>query len=170
MENSLILTVLLDKSSQERFDFLRDLHFPKKINYLKAHLTLFHKLPADVMIYNEIELIATQQLSFKMGVIGLVSIGNGVAFKIESPLLQHLHAGLLKTFEPLLIPQDKQKLWPHITVQNKVPAATANALKEELEENFEPYSIQVEGLVLWEYCNGPWKLHRIYNFTNQGAI
>jgi hypothetical protein len=41
----LILTLKMDERSQERFDRLRERHFPPERNYLNAHLTLFHKLP-----------------------------------------------------------------------------------------------------------------------------
>jgi hypothetical protein len=43
----LILTLQMDERSQERFDRLRELHFPPERNYLSAHLTLFHKLPGE---------------------------------------------------------------------------------------------------------------------------
>jgi 2'-5' RNA ligase len=144
---------------------LRNLHFPKEINHLKAHLTLFHKLPPIPLINNALEEISAQQNAFKMHVAGVSSIGNGVAFKIESPDLKHIYTGLQIAFEALLIPQDKQKFWPHITVQNKVPAAQAKALKEELEIDFEPFQITAEGLVLWEYCNGPWQFYKAFNFS-----
>ncbi|WP_204248378.1 hypothetical protein [Hymenobacter sp. PAMC 26628] len=41
----LILTLALDTDSQAYFDELRRQHFPAKINYLAAHVTLFHHLP-----------------------------------------------------------------------------------------------------------------------------
>ncbi|WP_460504174.1 2'-5' RNA ligase family protein, partial [Hymenobacter agri] len=41
----LILTLALDAASQAYFNDLRTQHFPPKINYLAAHLTLFHHLP-----------------------------------------------------------------------------------------------------------------------------
>jgi len=41
----LILTLTLDEASQAFFDEQRRQYFPPKINYLSAHLTLFHALP-----------------------------------------------------------------------------------------------------------------------------
>jgi len=164
MEKTLILTVLLEENSQKHFDVLRARHFPKEINYLKAHLTLFHKLPASDLTYDRINALVSNQKSFSMHVNAVVSIGNGVAFKIESPELQHIHAELQSAFAAVLTAQDKQKLWPHITVQNKVTAIEAKALKEELEKSFNPQAIEAKGLVLSEYLNGPWQLHRLYPF------
>lgn len=43
----LILTLAMDERSQERFDRLRETHFPPERNHLSAHLTLFHRLPGE---------------------------------------------------------------------------------------------------------------------------
>ena len=43
----LVLTLAMDDISQERFDRLREAHFPPERNYLREHLTLFHRLPAE---------------------------------------------------------------------------------------------------------------------------
>lgn len=166
MENPLILTVLLNESAQHKFDILRDLHFPAEINYLKAHLTLFHQLKASDSLNQDLENLCLTHKSFKMDVTAVVSIGNGVAYKIESPELSQLHLQLQKVYHKTLIAQDKQKLWPHITVQNKVGAVKAKALKEVLEKEFEPYTIQAEGVILWEYCNGPWKHIKTFYFSS----
>ncbi|MEO8768767.1 MAG: hypothetical protein ABI402_01725 [Ferruginibacter sp.] len=47
MDAPLIVTLKLDDETQLFFDRLRKEHFPKHINYLDAHCTLFHKLPAS---------------------------------------------------------------------------------------------------------------------------
>ena len=41
----LIVTLKLDDAAQTYFNALRRQHFPPAINYLGAHLTLFHHLP-----------------------------------------------------------------------------------------------------------------------------
>lgn len=45
-----------------------------------------------------------------MDVAEVRSIGNGVAFKIQSDTLMQLHADLQAKFKPFLIPQDQQRL------------------------------------------------------------
>ena len=42
-----ILTLQLDAESFARFNALRQQYFPPSRNYLEAHLTLFHALPAQ---------------------------------------------------------------------------------------------------------------------------
>lgn len=164
MKNTLILTLVINSDAQEYFTSLRTLHFPAKINYLEAHLTLFHNLPQEQSVYDTLESLSAEQLSFEMEVSSLRSIGNGVAFKIESPDLQKIHASLQNSFKAHLIPQDKQKLWPHITIQNKVPPEQAMELASRLNQTFEPTTILAEGFALWEYLNGPWKLYKTYYF------
>jgi 2'-5' RNA ligase len=165
MANTLILIVLIDEKSQSYFDNLREKHFPTEINYLKAHLTLFHNLPQEHLIYKTLEEMCKGHAQFDLQVTGIVSIGNGVAFKIESQELQKIHATLQKDFDSCTIPQDRQKLWPHITVQNKVSVEQVKVLKALLEQDFKPMTIQAKGFVLWEYLHGPWTLHKILPFN-----
>lgn len=156
---------MLDDESQQYFNILRRKHFPPERNYLDAHLTLFHHLPAnEVQLINDVELVAAKQSLMELQVTSIKSIGNGVAFGIECMQLKQLHSYLQKLWQAWLIPQDKQKLWPHITIQNKVSPDTAMLLKAQLEQDFEPFAIQGFGLALYEYHNGPWKFVRDFKF------
>ena len=163
--NPLILTLNLEHTVQVYFDKLRKLHFPAPINYLNAHLTLFHQLPAnEKSILSDLHNISSNQskLLLKAGSIG--SIGNGTAYYITNNMLMTLHLALQKKWQQWLIPQDKQKLWPHITIQNKVSAHTAKQLQQQLNTGFEPFEFYANGLSLWEYQGGPWKFVRNFDF------
>ncbi|RNI29174.1 2'-5' RNA ligase family protein [Rufibacter latericius] len=163
--NPLILTLTLNKEAFEFFTSLRDAHFPPERNFLKAHLTLFHHLPpGESTIHEVLSAVCLHQKQMKLEVPGLMNIGNGVAYKIASEELQQLHKNLQQQWQPLLIPQDKQKLHPHITVQNKVAPAVAKELESTLKDTFVPFTIVGIGLTLWEYMGGPWKLYREYSF------
>ncbi|HEY0059736.1 MAG TPA: 2'-5' RNA ligase family protein [Flavisolibacter sp.] len=158
MEPPLIITLMLDESSALYFNTLRKTHFPPERNFLEAHLTLFHNLPAQgVDIIKEVEAFCKGQKAMTLEVSQVVSIGAGVAFKIQSPELEALHKKLQQQWEQWLIPQDRQKLWPHITVQNKVSSEQAKALQLELAASFTPFSIQGLGLSVWHYLGGPWR-------------
>jgi 2'-5' RNA ligase len=167
MEKTLIVTLLLNEEADEYFTNLRNQHFPAAINYLRAHLTLFHKLPDEDYVYETIENLSCKQARFLMEVAAVRSIGNGVAFKMESPTLMALHASLQSEFKLLLIPQDQQRLWPHITIQNKVPPAQANALALTMNESFKPFYVTAEGFAVWAYLDGPWSLRQKYLFPPQ---
>ncbi|MCJ8209680.1 2'-5' RNA ligase family protein [Mucilaginibacter sp. RS28] len=163
--NPLILTLQLEDSVQAYFNQLRKAYFPAERNYLDAHLTMFHHLPAhEKQIVTDIEYTTSQNAEFRLTASAVVGIGNGVAFKIVSEELAQMHRLLQQQWHEWLIPQDRQKLWPHITVQNKVSPEVAKNLKEQLEENFQPFEFKATGLSLWEYLGRPWKSIRNYQF------
>ncbi|UKT64963.1 2'-5' RNA ligase family protein [Pedobacter mucosus] len=157
-----ILTARLDSNAQEIFNNLRQKYFPGELNFLDAHLTLFHKLPQALEIQQILESVSYTQ--FKATVDTIKSIGRGVAYFIHSPELSNLHHHLVKDFKKHLISQDLQPFRPHITIQNKVNPAEAQALLKELNQNFKPFEISFHGLDLWHYLNGPWQHSRFFPF------
>lgn len=162
----LILTLQLDEPAFAFLNALRKKHFPKKINYLDAHLTLFHHLPNNTAIPELLEEVAAKQNIMPLEVTTIIKLGRGVAYKIESEALRLLQEYLKKQWQPWLTPQDRQGFRPHITVQNKVAVEAAKALYEELAANFQPFSAQGTGLSLWEYHGGPWQKVKDFNFIN----
>lgn len=158
MESPLIVTLQLDSRTADYFDRLRAAHFPPAINYLKAHLTLFHNLPGgeELAVLETLVRAATVRTPFAMTVSGLMKLGRGTAFRIESDALLALRAELADVFAGWLAKQDRQKFRPHVTVQNKVTPQEAAALFDHLAREFTPFSAVAEGLQLWRYEGGPW--------------
>ncbi|MDB5196489.1 MAG: hypothetical protein JWP88_860 [Flaviaesturariibacter sp.] len=154
----LILTLSLDKKSADYFNERRQKHFPPERNYLQAHLTLFHHLPpAEPLIYETLERISKSQPPFCLQVVSVVSIGKGVAYKIDCPPLVAFHKQLQQAWQDWLIPQDRQRLWPHITVQNKVAPEAAKTTLSQLQKDFIPFDTHGQQLSLWRYEGGPWR-------------
>lgn len=164
----LILTLSIDQKTFLFFNTLRKNHFPPDRNFIDAHLTLFHALPNENTIINEVRNLSNYQEKFEITIKEVVSIGKGVAFKVESDTLALLHKNLQNKWHSFLSPQDKQKIWPHITVQNKVTPEQAQKLLHELRNDLTPFSTPATGLQLFEYLNGPWKL--IESFTFREAL
>lgn len=162
----LILTVSIEEGAFDYFNNLRRLYFPPERNFIDAHITMFHALPNIESIAKEVEAISGSQLSFSIKVLEPVSIGKGVAFRLESGELTLLHKTLQQKWSQFLSPQDAQKLWPHITIQNKVAPAEAKELLLKMKEDFSSFFVQAQGLQLWEYLNGPWKLVRQFRFKD----
>ncbi len=166
--SALILTLQMDREASERFTALRQAHFPPDRNWLQAHITLFHALPmasADAVLRDVAELAARVE-AFPMRVDRVRFLGAGVAYAIVSAKADALRRTLAGHWGPLLGRQDLH--WHgrlHVTVQNKVPPATARALQQRLEQDFTPHDISAVGLQAWEYLGGPWQLAATFPFV-----
>jgi hypothetical protein len=164
----LILTLRLDAAAQARFDVERGAHFPPERNHLAAHLTLFHHLPGAAIeaIGNRLRAVCDGQPCFALEVHDLWRMGGGVAYRLRSPMLARLHAGLAEAWRDWLTAQDRQPLRPHVTIQNKVSAERARALHDRLRSGFVPFEVQGTGSLLWHYRGGPWELAAAYSFSD----
>ncbi|MEK6476495.1 2'-5' RNA ligase family protein [Catalinimonas sp. 4WD22] len=162
----LILSLRLDEDSQIFFNQLRKRYFPPERNYLDAHLTLFHHLPGEEIrnIKKQLREVSTTTSIFPLEVTKVKMIGRGVAHQLESDALMKMHKELARQWQKWLTPQDSQKLWPHITGQNKVDPDKAKMLYEKLSDSFEPLTAYATGLSLWAYQNGPWKHKDEFSF------
>ncbi|TXM73276.1 2'-5' RNA ligase family protein [Methylobacterium sp. WL103] len=154
----LILTLAFDAGTFARFDGLRRRHFPKALNHIPAHATLFHNLPgaAEPGVRETIAMLARTVPPPVVAVTGLRFTGRGVAYVLESEALSAFRARLAKTFEAHLTAQDKQGWRPHVTVQNKVDPETARALHAALADDFAPFHFTAPATRLWRYLGGPW--------------
>ncbi|MFX8141347.1 2'-5' RNA ligase family protein, partial [Acinetobacter baumannii] len=87
-----------------------------------------------------------------------------VAISFSSPELVQLRQTLAREWRDWLTPQDMAKIAPHVTIQNKAGADVARATLRELEGSFRPFTARAEGLNLWRYLGGPWRLDKAFRF------
>ena len=168
MSSALILTLKLEQAAFEIFNDLRQKHFPPARNFLNAHVTLFHALPGE----RETEIkdvlrdsaSATKPLPLTFG--KPIFLGKGVAIEIVCPPLVELRQRLSNEFADYLTAQDRQKLRPHITIQNKVEPEIAKKLFAETSATWQTFDSFGAGLQLWQYLNGPWRLIEEFQFGN----
>lgn len=155
----LIVTAALDEGAFDWFDDLRRAHFPKHRNVVPAHLTLFHALPGmeEPKVAEVLKAACARRAPIRLEVRGPWFIGRGVAYRIAAPELEALRTELAQAFAPWLTPQDRAPFRPHITIQNKAEPEAARALCERLQQEFEPFDILAEGLLVWRYLGGPWE-------------
>ena len=155
----LILTLRFDTASFARFDRERRQHFPPERKLIPAHLTLFHHLPCGQYreICDVLAARAAEQPAFAMPVTSLRFLGQGTAYAIESPALTALRQDLARLWSGHLTRQDAQGFRPHVTIQNKVAAAEAEALHDAMSAAFVPFEVTAIGLLLWHYRGGPWE-------------
>lgn len=155
----IIVTALFGRADQAWLDGLRREHFPAARNQLDAHLTLFHHLPPSLA--DELKRRLAEEtrgvLPPQARAAGLMSLGRGVAFRIEAPELTAIRARLAEAFAGLLTPQDAGGWRPHVTIQNKVTPAVAKLLMADLQRAFRPRPAEIAGLATWWYRGGPWE-------------
>jgi hypothetical protein len=161
----IIVSALLGEADFRRLDAERRAHFPPERNQLHAHLTLFHHLPPSVCT----ELLGrlrdeTRSPPPKAKLSGLMMLGYGVAYRIDSPTLDSARSNLADAFQGMLTPQDQAQWRPHVTIQNKVKPAIAKALHAELSRSFAPQPLEIAGLAAYYYYNGPWEPIAAYRF------
>lgn len=156
----IIVSTLFGRQDQAWLDGLRRQHFPPERNQLDAHLTLFHHLPPSAEAELKHRLVeATRGLRAPQArAAGLMSLGRGVAVRIESPGLTAIRDELAHGFAGLLTPQDAGGWRPHVTIQNKVAPSIAKLLIATLGRDFTPQPVEIAGLAAWWYRGGPWEL------------
>lgn len=155
----IIVTALFGRQDTAFFDTMRRAHFPPERNQLDAHLTLFHHLPPSSVdeLKHRLTLETRGIPAPQARVGGLMSLGRGVAYRIELPELVGIRARLADAFTGMLTPQDAGGWRPHVTIQNKVTPAVAKLLLAELNRDFRPRDVEIAGLGAWWYRGGPWE-------------
>jgi 2'-5' RNA ligase len=159
-EPTLVVAATLAEPWQSHFDALRTAHFPSGRNRVPAHVILLHKLPGDLLDLVAQEIITCIiRLSPSVRLSGIRLLGRGVAVALDAPGLTTLHAHLADAFAPHVTPQDRQRYTPHVTVQNKVDAASARSLASALDASFVPVEARVAAVAIWHYQpDGTWQL------------
>lgn len=155
----IIVSAVFGRQDQGWFDAQRAAHFPPERNQLSAHLTLFHHLPpsAEAELKHRLVQETRGVRAPRARIGGLMSLGRGVAYRIESPDLVAIRHRLADAFAGLLTPQDAGGWRPHVTIQNKVQPNVAKLLLTSLSRDFVPREVEVAGLAAWWYRGGPWE-------------
>ncbi|VVT20321.1 conserved hypothetical protein [Sphingomonas sp. EC-HK361] len=161
----IIVSALFGDADFAFLDAQRRAHFPPERNVLSAHCTLFHHLPPS--LGGELHRRLAEEARAPRPaarLAGVMSLGRGVAYRIESGELAAIRARLAEAFAGLLVPQDAAGWRAHVTIQNKVDPAEARALKAALERDFTPRPLVIAGLAAWDYRGGPWDLRVQFMF------
>ena len=165
MAGTLIVTAEIAGPDFSWIEGLRRAHYPGERNRVPAHLTMFHALPpsAETEIKGRLARIVRRRPPAAT-VAGLINLGGGVALRIVSPELDDMRDELASELHGLVGAQDSGGWRPHITIQNKVRPKQARELIEALERTFRSRPLQISGLGLQRYADGPWERLTIYPF------
>ena len=149
-------------------------HFPAERNYLRAHLTLFHHLPAarkKESIRADLATLCAASGPLTLRATEVRFFGRGVAYGfVGAGTSRHGAMNSPGAWWPDLTAQDRRPFKPHVTVQNKVAPERARALYEALRADFAPFTITGTGLLLWRYRGGPWEEAGAYPFIGTDAV
>ena len=165
----LILTAELPPELHRWATDLRERHFPPERNYLEAHVTLFHALPATIQaeLRDVLARVVAESAPIPARLEGLMNLGRGTALKLSSPALLDIRARIAEHFRGMLTAQDTHSPRLHVTVQNKVAAAEAKALQAELAGSIRPRDFAFPGMALFRYRGGPWESVRRFAFRGR---
>ena len=165
MTAPIIVTALFGPGDDGWLQQLRRTHYPAERNRVPAHLTLFHQLPPSLApeLSDRLALAAAAPPPAAM-IGGLMDLGEGTAFRVESPALEAIRDELADAFYGLLMPQDQAPWRPHITIQNKVEPGAARALQRQIGATFEPRPLLIRALASWLYLDGPWERLKVHPF------
>jgi hypothetical protein len=166
MTAPIIITADMGKADKAWATGLRRTYFPPERNYLDAHITLFHHLPPGHLaeIKTRLSALAADYPPPTACLSDVMLLGNGVAYRVESPELLAMRDELAEAFHGLLTPQDMARPRLHITVQNKVEPSVAKALYAELSANFRPRPLHISGFCAHHYIGGPWQDIGVWSF------
>jgi hypothetical protein len=150
-------------------DGLRRAHYPAERNRLGAHVTLFHGLPpsAEGEVRRVLGELARRPAP-EARITGLMDLGRGTAFAVDSPGMVAFHAEMAERLHGLIQQKDARPLRLHITVQNKVSRNVARALQAELAQGPLPSRFRFRGFGLSHWRDELWRLAQLYAFRGQG--
>ena len=162
----LILTAQLPPDLHSWATGLRDEHFPPERNYLEAHVTLFHAIPAqcEPEARSFLARLAGEVAPGPARLEGLMSLGGGTALKLSSPDMLSLRDHIADHFHGMLTAQDQHRPRLHVTIQNKVTSKEAKVLQAQMAGTVNPRDFAFPGLSLFHYKGGPWELVRSFTF------
>jgi hypothetical protein len=162
----IIVTATMGAADQLAFNNLRAAYYPHERNHVAAHITLFHQLPPSCLdeLDRLIRRIAADTPPPPASLREIYSLGEGVAFRIDSPDLLAVRTRIAEHFTGMLTMQDQGTPRLHITVQNKVAPAEARALLADLAADFRPRALAIAGLAAHHYLGGPWQQAFARNF------
>lgn len=167
MSGALIVTAGLGVGDFAWLDAQRRAYFPPDRNQLSAHLTMFHALaPSLEAEVRGVLKTLTDAPPPRATIAGLINLGGGVAYRIDSAALTEIRAVIAAHFHGSLTAQDGQGWRPHVTIQNKVSAIEAKRTYDTLSRDFRPRPIAISGLELHRYLGGPWETLGRWSFRS----
>ncbi len=161
-----VLTLEMDGAAFAAFDALRHRHYAPERNFVPAHVTLFHRLPAERAreVKALLRAVAAGEKQIEVEIGEARTLERGVAIFLKSPRLHALREELAAEWWPWLADQDRAGFRPHVTIQTTESEAEARRTLELLRRESIPRRMRGVGLHLWRYRDGPWESEALFRF------
>lgn len=172
-ENVYVLTILTDTKHHQTMTKTREKYFPKRLNRLEAHLTLFHALPGtrlEEAIKPTLSEVASSTAPFGLLAAKPFRLTKGIAIGLPKTRggddARQVHGQLKEAWKEFLSRQDAGGFAAHYTIMNKVDdeELVAEAF-EEVEDQWRGCQGTAEGLSLFRYDKGNWVHIEDYRFS-----
>lgn len=170
-EHVYVLTMKLDDSLSVSMNQMRKQYFPKRLNRIPAHLTLFHALPHSHIeaLEESLKHLSSNTQPFQVTTGGPFRMRKGVGVNVDGGYqdLKDVHSQLRSQWMPFLSEQDQGGFRPHWTVMNKIDEEeeveyALGAVRKELSQSTKEG--RAVGLDLWKYDRGNWIWANEYTF------
>lgn len=178
-ENVYVLTLLTDKRHHNAMTEMRKQYFPKRINKLEAHLTLFHALPESKLessVIPRIQEIVAHTKPFKVHAAKPFRMKKGMAISVPKneggQESQNLHSALQNAWakEDWLSEQDAGGMRVHYTIMNKVDdEKEVDKAFQEVQNSWKGDWGTAQGLTLYRYEKGFWRWQQGFQFASASA-
>ncbi|KAL8725825.1 MAG: hypothetical protein Q9166_007112 [cf. Caloplaca sp. 2 TL-2023] len=160
-----ILALNTDTAHHKAVTALRNQYFPANLNKLSAHIALFRALPGSELpaIQTAIEDLVRRYQPFPISTSEPFIMAHGVGLGVNAEPAKHIFQRLKEQWASFLSKQD-QSFKAHYTIQNKVEKGVPQRTLEEVRTTFHGSTGTVDGLSLYLYDKGYWRLKRNYPF------
>lgn len=137
----------LDEEATLQLEVLRKKYYPKHLNQHKAHLTLFYKLYLKHTAPLEHAIKALSIKPFEILIDHIHIMPAGMQLQVtEKQQLVKIKRGLISKLNPWIFKHDRNKYYPHVTIQHGVTAFKAQQTAAQLKSDFKPIKATVIGL------------------------
>lgn len=141
------VTLILDPKATEQLEALRTQYYPRHLNKRKAHITLFYKLylKHSGPLQHALTHLEIKPFEITIDQVNVMEDGMQLLISEKSTLVQ-LKRKLITRLDKWIFRNDRNKYFPHATIQHGVTAFKAQQSSEILLTNFVPIKATVIGL------------------------
>lgn len=177
-EQLYVVTLYTNSELHDKVTAMRQKYFPKHLNKLQAHLTLFHALPHSKLeshVVPTLRSLVNDTPTFPITAGTPFAMKKGIGISVPrakgGQAARNIHENLLKEWQSagFLSDQDSRHGGVHYTIMNKVddPEEVSKTLAKVKSEWSETSGTAV-GLALWRYDRGYWKEEQVFPFDKAG--